>query len=94
MFEDIEKVVSEYYGVEISKFTERDGSKSVSKARSMLWYVLHYEFKMPISKLAKRYQRSERNIKGMVSKMKFLVGIGLTDANDCRIIKIRCRNIV
>lgn len=74
MFEKVEQAVCEVYRIDCSKLYKRDAKKITSSARSLTWYVLHCDNSVSISALSKRYGRTERNVKYMIAKIKFLIG--------------------
>ena len=73
IFDNVERAVCEYYELTIDEVVEKTNKKQPSMARGLLYYALHYIYNVSIGKIAKRYNRKERGVKALVSKMKFLV---------------------
>lgn len=73
IFNEVEHKVCEYYNLTIDEVVEKTNKKQPSMARGLLYYALHYIYNVSIGKIAKRYNRKERGVKALVSKMKFLV---------------------
>lgn len=73
IFNEVEHKVCEYYELTIDEVVEKTNKKQPSMARGLLYYALHYIYNVSIGKIAKRYNRKERGVKALVSKMKFLV---------------------
>jgi chromosomal replication initiation ATPase DnaA len=58
------------YGVDINRVFAKDKHKNLSEARSVMVYILHKDYKLPISFIAKEFDRSERWIKQIYSTKK------------------------
>ena len=71
---DIIQVVSEYaskhFNINERSLYSRVRDGKTSTVKFVVWEVLHHEFNVPISKLAKAFYRNERTVKLGVSKMK------------------------
>ena len=66
----IEEVVCNKYEVSIQDIYSRDTSRNASTARALTWYILHYTKGWSVSKIARIYSRTERNVKYMMARMK------------------------
>lgn len=73
MFKKVEDLAKRCFNVTSKSIRDRDSHKDVSDARSMIWYILHYEYGYSISKIAKEYKRTTRNIQYMIARTKLRV---------------------
>ena len=73
MLGKIEELVCVSFNVDRCDIYERNSTKNVSNARSMVWYILHYKYKHSCEAIAKHYSRTRRNVCYMVAKTKFLI---------------------
>lgn len=73
MFREIEKKICKYFDVTPDLLVGKNCFGQASLARNYLWYILHYDFKMSISTIANEYERTQRRVKRVVSKTKYLV---------------------
>lgn len=71
--EHLEDVISNYFNVPKDVFWDKKWDKITSKAKSYLWYILHYDEKISSGKIAKRYGRTKRNVFITLSKIKFAI---------------------
>lgn len=69
----VEELVCSLFDVEISDIHQRNSTKKVSNARSMVWYILHCKYQHSCDAIAKHYSRTRRNVCYMIAKMKFLI---------------------
>lgn len=74
MLGKIEELVCSFFDVDRCDIYERNSTKNVSNARSMVWYILHYKYQHSCEAIAKHYSRTRRNVCYMIAKMKFLIG--------------------
>ena len=73
IFSAVEEKVCEYFGVSVEMVIKKDTTNEVSMVRNMLYYILHHEFGMSVSKIAKRYKRMERGVKAQLAKERFCI---------------------
>lgn len=71
--ERIEQVICDFFKVSSESLYQRQGTHREATARHFLWYILHTDFGMSNSKIAKRYIRSERATLRYRSEVKFRV---------------------
>ncbi len=67
-----ELTVSEFFSIEVSDIRSRDRKRNTSNARAFLWLILHQDMKMSATEIAKRYDRTRRNVFMQISGIKFL----------------------
>ena len=58
LVENVADVVCTKFGVDINRVFSRDKHKCVSDARNILLYILHKDYRLSISFLAKEFERS------------------------------------
>lgn len=73
MLDKIEELVCGFFDVDRHDIYERNSTKNVSNARSMVWYILHCKYHHSCEAIAKHYSRTRRNVCYMVAKNKFLI---------------------
>lgn len=73
MLDKIEELVYGFFDVDRHYIYERNSTKNVSNARSMVWYILHYKYQHSCEAIAKHYSRTRRNVCYIVAKNKFLI---------------------
>lgn len=73
MIDSIEKTASLVYKIGQDELRKGTSKHIYADARSMVWYILHYDYSYSINELAREYKKTPRNIKYMVSKMKFQI---------------------
>lgn len=66
----VENTVCEYFSVCLSDIASRNHKRDASLARGFIWFILHYEYNLSISKLAKEYIRNRRSITYLIAKIK------------------------
>ena len=68
--EKVADVVCSKYGVDINTVFAKDKHKRASEARNIIVYILHKDYGLSISFIAKEFERSERWIKQIYSTKK------------------------
>lgn len=68
------KKISEHFGVNPEDVLSKNKKSKVSLARGFCYYVLHYnEDCLSISKISRKFNRSERGVKIIISNLKYLI---------------------
>lgn len=70
IIEKVEKDVCGYFGVDKQNVISKNRTSQVSMARGYIFYILHKEYKLSISKIANTYFRTPRAIFWHVNKIK------------------------
>jgi chromosomal replication initiation ATPase DnaA len=73
MFREIENKICRYFNVTQDLLVGKNCFGQASLARNYLWYILHYDYNLSINTISKEYDRTQRRIKRVVSKTKYLV---------------------
>ena len=73
VFSETEYFIEQYFGVNVNKMVSRNTTNKVSIARNMMFYILHYDFKISIGKIAQAYFRTPRAVSLQISITKFQV---------------------
>lgn len=73
IFDKVEKVVCQYFGVDLNKIVSKDTTNKVSMARNYMYYLLHCHFRISISKISESYFRTQRGVKHQISIMKVCI---------------------
>lgn len=69
----VEEKVCSVCGVIAQEIVNKNHKRDSSIARGLVWYILHYDKKFSIAKIAGIYYRSERGVKALISKTKHLI---------------------
>lgn len=56
-------VVEEYFGVKWDAITDKGKEKKVCYSRNFVYYILHCKYNLSIGKIAKMFNRCDREIK-------------------------------
>ena len=70
ILEKVADVVCNKYGVDINSVFEKNKHKKASEARNIIVYILHKDYGLSISFIAREFERSERWIKQIYSTKK------------------------
>lgn len=73
MIDAVEKSVCEFFHVSMQDLYSPSTKNIESEARAYLMYILHFDFKLSASRIAKRYNRADRSVKYAIAKMRYLV---------------------
>ena len=73
MFREIEDKICEHFNVTLDLLIGKNCFGKASLARNYLWYILHCDYNLSINTISKEYDRTQRRIKRVVSKTKYLV---------------------
>lgn len=73
LIERVIEVVCEYFGVEEDKLLLKRSYASVCDARKFIIYILHCDFGVPASTLAKRFSMHQCNIYTIARKAKTIL---------------------
>lgn len=60
-------------GVTNKDIRDKNNKKNDSLARGYVWYILHYDYNLSVSQIAKEYNRSKRAVFYLISKTKYIV---------------------
>lgn len=69
-YNEIEKIICEYFNVEQHSLYGQRGQENVTNARFYLWYILHYDMNLSVNRIAKIYNKTPRNISYAIAKIK------------------------
>lgn len=70
IIEKVEKDVCRYFCVDKQNVINKNRTSQVSMARGYIFYILHKEYKLSISKIANTYFRTPRAVFWHVNKIK------------------------
>lgn len=84
-----EKIVSEYFNVGLNEVASRNHKRDASLARGFIWYILHYNYDLSISKLSIEYYRNRRSINYLIAKIKIAVKKQVSYKEMYKAIKIK-----
>lgn len=70
LIDAISDVCAEYFHIKVSDLYSRKVKRTESLARHLLWYVLHTEYGIASSTLAKEFFRSRRHIFFGINKIR------------------------
>ena len=73
IIERIEKSVCDFFGVNIQSIVNTDRTSQVSMARGYIFYILHNDYEISISKIANTYFRTPRAVFWHIGKIKYLL---------------------
>lgn len=73
LIDKVECTVCEYFNVQCQSIVNRDMTSQVSLARGYIFYILHVNYKLSISKIANTYQRQKRVVFWHINKIKHLI---------------------
>jgi chromosomal replication initiation ATPase DnaA len=71
--DEIEKEVCKYFNVDKQSIVNNDRTSQVSMARGFIFYILHKDCGLSISKIANTYFRTSRAVFWHVNKVTFLL---------------------
>lgn len=71
--ERVEKNVCSFFGVNRQSIVNQDRTSQVSMARGYIFYILHKDYGLSISKIANTYFRTPRAVFWHINKIKFLL---------------------
>ena len=63
----------EYFNAPLLKVLDRDRHLNLRDARAYIWYILHYDYGLSVSTIAKYYGRKRRNIFYSLSSLDYIV---------------------
>ncbi len=73
LIDKVEDMVCEYFNVQCQSIINRDMTSQASLARGYIFYILHVNYKLSISKIANTYQRQKRVVFWHINKIKHLL---------------------
>ena len=73
LIEKTEKKVCEFFGVNRQSIVNMDRTSVVSMARGYIFYILHKDHNISISKIANTYYRTSRAVFWHIGKIKHLL---------------------
>ena len=73
IIERIEKSVCDFFGVSVQSIVNMDRTSNVSMARGFIFYILHNDYKISISKIANTYFRTNRAVFWHIGKIRHLL---------------------
>lgn len=73
LIERTEKKVCEFFGINRQSIVNMDRTSVVSMARGYIFYILHKDYKLSISKIANTYYRTNRAVFWHIGKIKHLL---------------------
>lgn len=73
IIEKIEREVCKYFCVSINSIANNDRTSQVSMARGYIFYILHKDYGLSISKISETYYRTSRAVFWHINKVKFLL---------------------
>ena len=73
IIERIEKNVCDFFGVSVQSIVNMDRTSNVSMARGFIFYILHHDYKISISKIANTYFRTNRAVFWHIGKIRHLL---------------------
>ena len=73
LFKTARMIIFDYFNSSEDALYNKHGNNNANEAKMYLYYILHYEYNISISKIAKLSYKTERNIKQCVSNMKYRI---------------------
>ena len=73
LIDNIEKKVCDYFNIRTQDIINKDRTSQKSLARGYIYYILHCEYNMSITKIANTYHITRRAIFWHVSKVRHLL---------------------
>lgn len=73
IIENVSKTICDISCVELSDILSKKKNLSINTTRGMLWYILHYDYNISISKLTLFFNRTPRNIKRQIAQYRFFI---------------------
>lgn len=73
IIENIEREVCKYFCVSINSIANNDRTSQVSMARGYIFYILHKDYGLSISKIANTYFRTPRAVFWHINKIKYFL---------------------
>lgn len=70
---DIIESIANYFGYYYDDLLSRDKNGDLPLARNYAYYLLHYEYGFSISKIAKTFGRTKRNVFHQIASIKYLI---------------------
>ena len=73
IIDNVEKDVCAFFGVNRQAIVNKDRTSQVSMARGYIFYILHKEYGLSISKIANTYFRTPRAVFWHIGKIKYFL---------------------
>ena len=73
IIDNVEKDVCAFFGVNRQAIVNKDRTSQVSMARGYIFYILHKEYGLSISKIANTYLRTNRAVFWHIGKIKYFL---------------------
>lgn len=73
VIERIEKDVCSFFSVNLQSIINQDRTSQVSMARGYIFYILHKDYGLSISKIANTYFRTPRAVFWHINKIKYFL---------------------
>lgn len=73
LINSIEQKVCKYFGINAKTIVNNDRASQVSMARGYIFYILHRDYGISISKIANTYFRTSRAVFWHINKIKHLL---------------------
>lgn len=68
-----EEVVCKYFNVNLNDVTSKNHKRDASLARGFIWYILHCEYGLSITKISNEYYRNRRSTNHLIAKIKMAI---------------------
>lgn len=73
IIDKVEKDVCSFFGVKPQSIVSKDGTSQPTMARGYIFYILHNDYHISISKIANTYFRTPRAVFWHIGKIKYLL---------------------
>ena len=73
IIDKVEKGVCSFFGVKSQSIVSKDGTSQTTMARGYIFYILHNDYHISISKIANTYFRTPRAVFWHIGKIKYLL---------------------
>ena len=69
-------------GISMEELVEKNHSKNISQVRNIVYYILHCDMGYSFNKIARFFNRCDREIKYRVAQIKFMI-THFSDDKEC-----------